>query len=365
MTIGIIGGGQLGRMIALAGHNMGLRFCCLEPGADSPMGQVAQQITGNYDDAGKLAELAGRCSVITYEFENVPVAAAAQLAQSVPVYPPPVALQVSQDRWHEKSCFQQLGIPTPAFAQVHIADELAQAIDAVGGLPAVLKTRRFGYDGKGQWVLRTQADVTAAQGDLRQTPSASGYIVEGFVPFQRELSIIAVRSSTGELAFYPLVENQHRAGILRLSRAPAPQAPQALAEDYAQRVLTHLNYVGVLAIEFFEQDGQLIANEMAPRVHNSGHWTQDGAITSQFENHVRAIMGLPLGATDVRGYAAMINLIGTTPPPEKVLAVPDAHLHLYGKSPRGGRKLGHINVVANDAATLEQRVNDLRLLVED
>lgn len=364
MTIGIIGGGQLGRMIALAGHNMGLRFCCLEPGEDSPMGQVAQQITGDYDDAIKLAELASRCNVITYEFENVPLAAATQLAQSVPVYPPPIALQVSQDRWHEKSCFQQLGIPTPAFAQVSGTDDLTQAIAAVGGLPAVLKTRRFGYDGKGQWVLRAPADVTAAQADLRQTPSASGYIVEGFVSFERELSIIAVRGTTGELAFYPLVENQHRAGILRLSRAPALHAPQALAEDYARRVLTHLNYVGVLAIEFFEQDGQLIANEMAPRVHNSGHWTQDGAITSQFENHVRAIMGLPLGATDVRGHAAMLNLIGTTPPPEKILAIPDAHLHLYGKSPRAGRKLGHINVVANDVKTLERRVGDLRLLID-
>ena len=363
-TIGIIGGGQLGRMMALAGHNLGLHFRCLEPGADSPMGQVAQQITGDYDDTEALTQLALGSDVITYEFENVPVAAAQHLAQIVPIYPPPLALEISQDRWHEKRCFQQLNIPAPAFARVNGADDLEEGIVTVGGLPAVLKTRRFGYDGKGQWVLRSQADVIAALADLHKHEVTTGFILEGFVAFQRELSILAVRGTTGELAFYPLVENQHRAGILRLSRAPAQRAPQALAEDYAQRVLTHLNYVGVLAIEFFEQDGQLIANEMAPRVHNSGHWTQDGAATSQFENHVRAIIGLPLGVTNVRGYAAMVNLIGSTPAPEKILAIPDAHLHLYGKSPRPGRKLGHVNIVAPDPATLEGRIAAVQALID-
>lgn len=362
-TIGIIGGGQLGRMMALAGHNLGLRFCCLEPGADSPMGQVAPQITGDYDDSAKLIELAGRCSVITYEFENVPITAAMYLARIVPVYPPPLALEMSQDRWHEKSCFKQLGIPTPAFARVSGADDLEEGIAAVGGLPAVLKTRRFGYDGKGQWVLRAQADVAHAQNDLLKHEVTTGYIAESFVPFTRELSIIAVRGINGESAFYPLVENQHRDGILRVSRAPALGAPQALAEDYARRVLTHLNYVGVLAIEFFEQDSYLIANEMAPRVHNSGHWTQDGATTSQFENHVRAITGLPLGTTAVRGCAAMVNLIGTTPESSAILAIPDAHLHLYGKSPRPGRKLGHVNLVTPDITMLEQRIAAILALI--
>ena len=361
-TIGIIGGGQLGRMMALAGHNLGLRFRCLEPGADSPMGQVAEQITGNYDDAGALMRLASGCDVITYEFENVPIESANHLAHIVPIYPPPLALEVAQDRWREKSCFKQLDIPTPSFARVNGAEDLDEAIAAVGGLPAVLKTRRFGYDGKGQWVLRGNIDVAAAQTDLRKHEVTTGYIVEGFVPFQRELSILAVRATTGEVAFYPLVENQHQDGILRLSRAPAAGAPQALAEDYANRVLTHLGYVGVLAIEFFEHDGQLIANEMAPRVHNSGHWTQDGAVTSQFENHLRAITGLPLGATAARGCAAMVNLIGSTPGPAAILAIPDAHLHLYGKSPRPGRKLGHINLVAPDATTLENRVKQVLAL---
>ncbi len=362
-TVGVIGGGQLGRMLALAGHTLGLRFRCLEPGADSPMGQVAEQIMGDYDDAGALMQLAAGCDVITYEFENVPVATVAHLSQRVPIYPPALALEVSQDRWHEKSCFKQLGIPTPPFARVNGADDLETALVAVGGLPAVLKTRRFGYDGKGQWVLRNEADVAAAQADLHKHEVTTGYIVEGFVPFQRELSIIAVRGTTGALAFYPLVENQHRDGILRVSRTPAQAAPQVLAEEYARRLLAHLNYVGVLAIEFFEHDGQLIANEMAPRVHNSGHWTQDGAVTSQFENHVRAIVGWPLGATDVRGCAAMVNVIGTSPDPAAILAIPDAHLHLYGKSPRPGRKLGHVNVVAPDAATLEQRVRQVVELV--
>ncbi len=365
MHIGIIGGGQLGRMLALAGYPLGFTFRCIEPTANSPMGQVAPQILAPYDDAAGLAELARDADVITYEFENVPVHTAQQLTQHVPVYPPPQALEVSQDRWHEKSFFRQYDIPTPAFAQVNHAGDLAAAIEQIGGLPCVLKTRRLGYDGKGQWVLRSAADVAATGDELRQQPAATSYIVEAWVPFARELSILAVRGTTGELAFYPLTENTHREGILRLSIVPAARAPEALAQTYAARVLNALNYVGVLAIEFFERidgDGhaQLIANEMAPRVHNSGHWTQDGAATSQFENHLRAITGLPLGATDVRGgdrgHAAMVNLIGTTPAPSAILKIPDAHLHLYGKTPRPGRKLGHINIVADTAHSLHERI---------
>jgi 5-(carboxyamino)imidazole ribonucleotide synthase len=359
--IGIIGGGQLGRMLALAGYPLGFTFCCLEPSTHSPMGQVAQQISANYDDEAALLELAAQSDVITYEFENVPVNAARMLAQRVPVYPPPNALEVSQDRIHEKRCFDRLGIPTPVFVEVADADDLSSALQQTG-LPCVLKTRRFGYDGKGQWVLRTQADVAAAEAELRQQPSPTGYILEGFVAFERELSIIAVRSTTGELAFYPLTHNVHADGILRISQAPSSHAPQTLAEDYATRVLNDLNYVGVLAIEFFEKDDALIANEMAPRVHNSGHWTQDGAATSQFENHLRAICGLPLGSTQVRGHAAMVNLIGELPDVNKVLRVPGAHVHLYGKTPRAGRKLGHINVVADGEAELEARLRGIKSL---
>jgi 5-(carboxyamino)imidazole ribonucleotide synthase len=360
-NIGIIGGGQLGRMLALAGYPLGLSFCCLEPSANSPMGQVARQICANYDDAAALLALAEQSDLITYEFENVPVNAARLLAQRLPVYPPPQALEVSQDRVHEKRCFARLGIPTPAFVEVATADDLSNAIGQTS-LPCVLKTRRFGYDGNGQWVLRTQRDVNAAKVELRQHPSSTGYILEAFVPFQRELSIIAARSTTGELAFYPLTQNEHREGILRLSRAPSSQAPQTLAEDYAARVLNDLDYVGVLAIEFFEKEGALIANEMAPRVHNSGHWTQDGAATSQFENHLRAICGLPLGSTQVRGYAAMVNLIGDLPNVSAMLRVPGTHVHLYGKSPRPGRKLGHVNVVADDAGELVRLVEAIKTL---
>jgi 5-(carboxyamino)imidazole ribonucleotide synthase len=359
--IGIIGGGQLGRMLALAGYPLGLSFCCLEPSANSPTGQLAQQICANYDDEAALLALADQSDVITYEFENVPVNAARLLAQRVPVYPPPQALEVSQDRVHEKRCFQRLGIPTPAFVEVASADDLASAIQQTS-LPSVLKTRRFGYDGKGQWVLRTQHDVNAAEVELRQHPSPTGYILEAFVPFERELSLIAARSTNGELAFYPLTQNVHREGILRVSQAPSNNAPQALAQDYAARVLNELDYVGVLAIEFFEQDGALIANEMAPRVHNSGHWTQDGAVTSQFENHLRAICGMPLGSTVVRGFAAMVNLIGERRDVNEVLRVPGAHLHLYGKAPRAGRKLGHVNVVAESEGELVNRLQALGAL---
>ena len=371
MHIGIIGGGQLGRMLALAGYPLGFTFCGLEPTPHSPMGQVAPQIQAAYDDAAGLDALVRGsgtpADVITYEFENVPVAVARHLEKRVPVYPPPQALEVSQDRWHEKSFFKQWDIPTPAFAKVDGADDLDAAIEKIGGLPCVLKTRRLGYDGKGQWVLRSAEDVSSAREDIRNAAAPAGYIVEAWVPFVRELSILAVRSAVGELAFYPLVQNTHREGILRLSLVPAQDSPDALAQTYATRLLNALDYVGVLAIEFFEKDGpdgrQLIANEMAPRVHNSGHWTQDGAITSQFENHLRAIAGLPLGATDVRGFAAMVNLIGTVPETEAVLKIPGAHLHLYGKDPRPGRKLGHINVVADDAATLQARVAQIQALL--
>ena len=376
MHIGIIGGGQLGRMLALAGIPLGFTFRGIEPTSNSPMGQVAPQILAPYDDTAGLDELARDADVITYEFENVPVKTARQLAQRVPVYPPPQALEVSQDRWHEKSFFRQHDIPTPAFAKVDNADglatALAAAIEQIGGLPCVLKTRRLGYDGKGQWVLKSAADVAAASAEMRGQPAASGYIVEAWVPFVRELSILAVRGTTGELAFYPLVQNTHREGILRLSIVPATNAPEALAQDYAARVLNALDYVGVLAIEFFDLgdgagNGQLIANEMAPRVHNSGHWTQDGAVTSQFENHLRAITGLPLGTTHMRGgdrgHAAMVNLIGTVPDTRAVLKIPDAHLHLYGKAPRPGRKLGHINVVAEDEQTLHERVTQAQALL--
>jgi 5-(carboxyamino)imidazole ribonucleotide synthase len=276
------------------------------------------------------------------------------------VFPSSRALEVAQDRLHEKTCFRSLGIGTPPFEAVATEAELLAAVARIG-LPAVLKTRRFGYDGKGQAVLKSEADAKAAFARLAGAP----LILEGFVKFQRELSIIAVRSATGEVACYPLVENHHQGGILRKTIAPAPGVSEALqraAGQHIEKLLAHLDYVGVLALELFEVDGQLLANEIAPRVHNTGHFSIEGARVSQFENHLRAILGLPLGSTDVPEPCAMLNLIGVAPDPRSVLNVPDAHLHWYGKEPRPGRKVGHITVRAPDATTLAQRVAELEKL---
>ena len=371
-TLGILGAGQLGRMLALAGYPLGVRCRFLDPTPDSPAGQVAEHCVADYSDAGAWEAFAAGLHAITYEFENVPVAAARALAERAPVCPPPLALEVAQDRLREKTLFRQLGLPTPAFAPVASRADLDAALRQIG-FPAVLKTRRLGYDGKGQAVLRAAPDVPLAWEALAGVP----LILEAFVPFERELSLLGVRGRDGALAFYPLVENHHQEGILRLSLAPAPFTPspppttqspspqyQLLAEDYAGRLLRHLNYVGVLAIEFFQHAGQLLANEMAPRVDNSGHWTIEGAATSQFENHLRAIFGWPLGLTAAHGTAAMLILIGALPEPAAVLAVPGAHLHLYGKAPRPGRKLGHITVCADAWPALAEGLARLRAVVD-
>ena len=357
MTIGILGGGQLGYMLALAGYPLGLHFRFLDPSPEAPVGRIAQRVTADYTDQAALEKFSSGLELVTYEFENVPVEAANFLAERVPVYPPPAALEAAQDRLAEKSLFRKLGITTAEFAAVSNPAELDAALRTLG-LPAVLKTSRMGYDGKGQWILRTAQDVAKAKSEM---PSVK-LILERFVPFTRELSALAVRSRSGETAIYPLVENHHRSGILRLSLAPAPRLDppiQRAAENVAQRVLESLKYVGVLAIEFFEHQGDLLANEMAPRVHNSGHWSIEGAVTSQFENHLRAVLGLPLGSTGLTGHCAMLNLIGDLPESAEVLAVPDAHLHLYGKSPRPGRKLGHVTLRAASPERLALRLSEL------
>jgi 5-(carboxyamino)imidazole ribonucleotide synthase len=357
VTIGILGGGQLGYMLALAGYPLGLHFRFLDPSPEAPVGRIAQRVTADYHDQAALEKFSSGLELVTYEFENVPVEAAEFLAGRVPVYPPPVALETAQDRLKEKQLFQKLAIATTEFVPVSKPNELDAAVKKLG-LPAALKTCRMGYDGKGQWILRTAEDVAKAKPGLPAVP----HILERFVPFTRELSILAVRSSNGETAIYPLVENLHRDGILRLSLAPAPRLEppiQRAAEEAARHVLESLGYVGVLAIEFFEHDGRLLANEMAPRVHNSGHWTIEGAVTSQFENHLRAVLGLPLGSTGLTGHSAMLNLIGELPESAEVLAVPDAHLHLYGKSPRPGRKLGHVTLRAASPERLALRLSEL------
>ena len=357
MTIGILGGGQLGYMLALAGYPLGLHFRFLDPSPEAPVGRIAQRVTADYTDHAALEKFSSGLELVTYEFENVPVEAAKFLAQRVPVYPPPAALEAAQDRLSEKTLFQRLGISTTEFLPVSKPSEFEAAVKQLG-LPAVLKTSRMGYDGKGQWILRSEEDVARAKSELPKVQ----LILERFVPFTRELSVLAVRSGNGETAFYPLVENHHRDGILRLSLAPAPALDsriQRAAEDVARRVLESLQYVGVLAIEFFEYEGRLLANEMAPRVHNSGHWTIEGAVTSQFENHLRAVLGMPLGSTGAAGYCAMVNLIGDLPDSAEVLAVPDAHLHLYGKVPRPGRKLGHVTLRAASPERLALRLSEL------
>jgi len=323
--VGCLGGGQLGRMLALAGIPLGLRFRFLDPAADACAGEVGELLTGGYDDAALLDRLADGAEAVTFEFENVPVDA----ARRVGAVPGSRALEEGQDRLREKELFRRLGIPTPRFGNL---DET--------GLPAIVKSRRLGYDGKGQ----RRVD--------RPEPVGNGELAEELVSFARELSIVAVRGRDGETGFYPLAENVHRDGILRLSRAPAPGVPEALAREYAGRLLEELDYVGVLALELFEVEGRLLASEFAPRVHNSGHWTIDAAPTSQFENHLRAVLGLPLGPTDARAPSVMVNLVGSVPPLADLLALPGAHVHLYGKSPRAGRKVGHVTLIEPAEATL-------------
>jgi 5-(carboxyamino)imidazole ribonucleotide synthase len=354
MRVGILGGGQLGRMIALAGYPLGVHCTVLDPTKEPCAAQVCGHILGEFDDFQALYKLVQASDVVTYEFENVPVETARWLADRVPVFPPPRALEVSQERLAEKKFFRSLGIPTPPFSAVDTRDEFEAAVRAIG-LPALLKTRRFGYDGKGQAVIRTPAEAETAWERLGGRP----LILEGFVPFDRELSIVASRGRDGCVVAYPLIENVHRDGILHRSIAPAQDTGEELSEratEYAARVLTELDYVGVLTIEWFQDGARLLANEMAPRVHNSGHWTIEGAFTSQFENHLRAVCGFPLGRADAGGFAATYNFIGAVPAAPIVLANPDAHLHVYGKSHRPGRKVGHVTLRVGSADELAEKL---------
>jgi 5-(carboxyamino)imidazole ribonucleotide synthase len=301
--------------------------------------------------------------VVTYEFENVPEASIQFLAEHVAVFPSAAPLAIARDRLEEKTLFKQLGIATPAFAVVDTLADLERALQTIG-LPAVLKTRTLGYDGKGQYVLQQSDDVAIAWKHLGSVPRGVPLILEGFVNFQREISIIGVRSRNGETAFYPLAENVHRDGILRLSRSRPNDPVTAQARQYLERLLDRLDYVGVLALELFQVGDSLLANEMAPRVHNSGHWTIEGVVTSQFENHLRAVLGLPLGSTAATGFAAMVNFIGELPEAADVLMLPGAHLHIYGKEPRPGRKIGHATVCAASERELAPGLEKLLQLVE-
>jgi 5-(carboxyamino)imidazole ribonucleotide synthase len=360
--VAVLGGGQLGRMLALAGIPLGLRFRFLDPAEGAPAAAVGNVVVGPLGDEDALTRVASGAVAVTYEWEGVPAEAAVFLGRSAPVRPGARSLEVSQDRLAEKTAFRRLGIATPAFAAVDDRAALDRALAEVGGAPAVLKTRRGGYDGKGQFVLRSPDDADTAWTALGGVP----LILEGFVPFDRELSVIAVRATNGDVRCWPLVENHHDQGILRVSRAPAPRldaALQARAELLASRLLDDLDHVGVLTVELFDVGGELLANEIAPRVHNSGHWSIEGAVTSQFENHVRAVVGWPLGSTDAVGVSAMVNCIGLMPDADEVLAVPGAHLHDYGKAPRRARKLGHVTVTADSVDELDERLARLLPLV--
>ncbi len=352
-TVGILGGGQLARMMALAGAPLGLRFLVMDTAADACAGQFAPLLVGDYRDESALAEFASKVDVATFDFENVPAESAEWLAQRVPVFPNPRALAVAQDRLVEKSLFRELGIPVGAFADVGSLDALRSEVDRLGGA-CILKTRRLGYDGKGQFRIKSPADVDAAWQALGAQAGTVGLIVEAFIPFERELSVVAVRGRDGEFRTWPLTENWHVDGVLSASLAPA-HVEAALAEAayaHARRLAESLDYVGVFALELFYRDGELLANEMAPRVHNSGHWTIEGAETSQFQNHLRAVLGLPLGETRTLGHACMLNWIGEMPDAASVLQEAGGHWHDYGKEPRAGRKVGHATLRADDAAAL-------------
>ncbi len=361
-TVGILGGGQLARMLALCGAPLGLRFRILDTVADACAGQFAPLIVGDYRDEVALAEFASQIDIATFDFENVPAESAQWLSARVPVFPNPSALAVAQDRLAEKTLFRKLGIPVPAFADVTDRAALDDAVARIG-VPCILKTRRLGYDGKGQFRIKSLGDVDAAWTSLGAQAASVGLILEAFVPFERELSVVAVRGRDGEFRTWPLTENWHVDGVLSASLAPARvdvarqgSAMQDSAIGHARALAEALDYVGVFALELFCKDGVLLANELAPRVHNSGHWTIEGSETSQFENHLRAVLGLPLGDTRMLGHACMLNWIGAMPDANAVLREPGGHWHDYGKEPRAGRKVGHATLREESAQALATTV---------
>ena len=352
-TIGILGGGQLARMLAIAGAPLGHRFLVFDSAEDACAAQVAPLQRADWRDFDSLARFAAKIDVATFDFENVPAETAQWLTAHTRVFPNPAALAVAQDRLVEKTLFGEIGLDTPTFATVDSVDDLRQAVERTG-LPAVLKTRRLGYDGKGQFVLRAAADVGNAWQALGGVP----LILEAFIPFESEISVIAVRSRNGEFRHYPLTRNWHRGGILSASLAPVvvDEALAQTAVSRARALAERLDYVGVFALELFVSQGRLLGNEMAPRVHNSGHWTIEGTACSQFENHIRAVLGLPLGDTAAQGFSAMLNWIGALPDARPVLAEARAHWHDYGKSPREGRKVGHATLRADSTGELADRL---------
>ena len=357
MRIGIIGAGQLGQMLGFAARDLGLQCLFVDPSAAPPAAACGEVIRAEFDDAEALSTLADRCDVVTYEFENVSVAALEKINDRVAVYPPPAALLHAQDRLAEKSLFQSLDIPLPAFCRVDSRADLDTALASVG-LPMVLKTRRFGYDGKGQRIIKTTDDIASAWDELGE----ADLIAEAWVEFDYEVSAIGARNVSGAVVSYPLTRNRHVDGILHTSRAPVEDAHLTRrAEVYLQRLLEKLDYVGVLALELFVAGDQLLANEFAPRVHNSGHWSIEGAQPSQFAAHLMAICDADLTTPVIQGYTGMLNLIGSIPEAARSLAA--GNLHDYGKESRPGRKLGHVTVREESAAERDRLLTEIEKTV--
>ncbi len=353
MHIGIIGGGQLGQMLGFAARDLGMRCTFIDPSPNPPAAVCGQVIHAPFDDHDALSTLATDCDVVTYEFENVPVEALESISDRVPIYPPPDSLRLAQDRLTEKQLFDRLDIPLPAYRPVDSINDLENAAKAMG-LPLVLKTRRLGYDGKGQFIVRDRADLETAWRQLGE----SDLIAEEWVDFDFEVSAIGARNATGEFITYPLTQNEHVDGILRISRAPLDdESLTQRAGKIMAALLESLDYVGVLALELFVVGDRLLANELAPRVHNSGHWSIEGAVPSQFTSHLIAISNGHLEAPRVRGYAGMLNLIGEIPAAAHNL--PGSHLHDYGKDSRPGRKLGHITVIADSAVERDRLLAEI------
>lgn len=354
VRIGVLGAGQLGRMLALAARPLGIGVVSIDPAEGAPAATVAEVWRGAYDDPALLGRMEDAAERITFEFENVPPSSLEALARRRPVWPSPEALIQGRDRLREKALFERMDLPVPAYRSVDGRAALDRAVGDLGG-KAMVKTRYGGFDGRGQALLEGPID-DATWAALAHAP----LLVETFVPFVRELSLIAVRGPDGTVAFYPLVENHHEQGVLRFSLAPAAgvePARRTSIEAGVTRLLDHLGYVGVMALELFETRTGWLANEMAPRVHNSGHWTIEGAETSQFENHLRAGLGWPLGSTAACRPSVMLNLLGRLPEPETLLAVPGLHLHTYEKAARPSRKLGHVTLTAGDVDTLAVRLD--------
>ena len=339
MKVGILGAGQLARMLALAGIPRGIQFFFYDPTPESCAAELGTFTCGEYDDFEKLNRFAAQVDVITIESENIPIETMKHLQEFVGVHPNPEAVGISQERLLEKNFFKRLKIPTPDFYAVESADEL-EKVSQQHGDTLVIKTRRFGYDGKGQAMLKKPEQANGIWQELGAQP----LIAEQLMDFSREVSLISARDQQGNIRYYPLTQNLHQNGILVHSQSLIDDSLQSVAEDYAKRVLSELNYVGVLGFEFFVCDNALVANEIAPRVHNSGHWTIEGAATSQFENHLRAILNIPLGATNALFNCTMFNLVGSMPDSNAVMNLENVSLHDYGKAPREGRKLGHITL---------------------